>query len=426
MLQWLSDYLNASGFVPHGVCLLWRPGLLWTHVIADGLIALAYFVIPLRLAQLAIRRRDVAYSGTLWLFVAFIVMCGLTHVIGMVTVWAPIYGVEAVVKAATALVSLATAAWLVPLIPRLLEIPSPAELQRRNAALAEALAERDALLAQVGQQRERLEVAVTERTAALSAANAGLAVANADLERSNRELEHFAYVASHDLQEPVRKIMTFLDLARPLLAIEPGSRAADYLGRVDGAARRMHRLIHDLLTLSRLERQDLERERVEPRAIVATVLSDQENALRGAQADVVVTGDWPALEASPTLLRQLLANLVDNAIKFRRSGVPLSLRIEGRALPDGGVELRIADNGRGFDPQDAEQLFRLFRRLSHQRDVAGTGIGLALCRKIVDFLGGTIVADGVPDEGATFTIRLPATAPATGLQGGTADVLSST
>jgi chemotaxis family two-component system sensor kinase Cph1 len=419
MLQWLSDYLNASGFVPHGVCLLWRPGLLWTHVIADGLIALAYFVIPLRLAQLAIRRRDVAYSGTLWLFVAFIVMCGLTHVIGMVTVWAPIYGVEAVVKAATALVSLATAAWLVPLIPRLLEIPSPAELQRRNVALAEALAERDALLAQVGQQRERLEVAVTERTAALSAANA-------DLERSNRELEHFAYVASHDLQEPVRKILTFLDLARPLLAIEAGSRAADYLGRVDGAARRMHRLIHDLLTLSRLERQDLERERVEPRAIVATVLSDQENALRGANADVVVAGDWPALEVSPTLLRQLLANLVDNAIKFRRSGVPLSLRIEGHALPDGGIELRIADNGRGFDPQDAEQLFRLFRRLSHQRDVAGTGIGLALCRKIVDFLGGTIVAEGVPDGGATFTIRLPARAPVTGLQGGTADVLSST
>ena len=408
MLQWMADFLNGAGFVPHGVCLLWRPELLWTHVVSDGLIALAYFVIPVRLAALASARRDFAYRGTLWLFVAFILLCGLTHVVGMVTVWEPVYGAQAVVKSLTAVVSLATAAWLVPLIPRLLEIPSPAELAARNAALATALAERDGLLAELRGHRERLEAAVAERTAELQAANDSLAEANADLGRSNRELEHFAYVASHDLQEPVRKILTFVDLARPRLRDAEDGRGFDYLARAEGAARRMHRLIQDLLTLSRIGRDDVAREVVDLRAMVEGVVDDQQDSLRAAGAEVAVAGGPAQVETQPVLLRQVFVNLVDNALKYRRPDAPLRLRVDIAPEPAGGARITVSDNGRGFDRKDAEHLFRLFRRLGHDREVGGTGIGLALCRKIIEHLGGTIDADGALGQGATFTVVLPA------------------
>lgn len=408
MLQWLSDYLNQSGFVPHGVCMLWRPELLWTHVIADGLIALSYFVIPVRLATLAASRPDFGYRGTLWLFAAFILLCGSTHVVGLVTVWEPIYQIEAVVKTLTALVSVATAAWLIPLIPRLIDIPSPAQLRERNEALAAALAERDALLAELREHREGLEREVEERTEALREANASLAHANAGLARSNHELEHFAYVASHDLQEPVRKILTFLDLARARLGggseVEKG---VELLARAEGAARRMHRLIQDLLTLSRIGRDHPEAERVDVRTMLEGLVADQEDSLRAAGATVSISGAPAIVHAPPVLLRQVFANLVMNAVKYRRAEVPLQVDIHTTLAPDGEVRIVVADNGRGFDQQDAAHIFRLFRRLGHDREVGGTGIGLALCRKIVEHLGGRIEAHGTIDAGAEFTISLP-------------------
>jgi signal transduction histidine kinase len=407
MLQWLSDYMNQSGFVPHGVCMLWRPELLWTHVFADGLIALAYFVIPMRLMTLAARRPDAGYRGTLWLFSAFILLCGTTHVVGLVTIWEPIYGIEAAIKTVTAIVSLITAAWLIPLIPHLIEIPSPAQLRERNEALAAAVAERDALLAEVHGHRAELERLVAARTHELSKANASLARVNAGLERSNQELEHFASVASHDLQEPVRKILTFLDLARPRLRDEDEGKGFEYLTRVEGAARRMHRLIHDLLTLSRIGHDDPDTEPVDLRAMLEGLVADQQDSLRAVGATVEIAGDRAIIPTQPVLLRQVFVNLVGNAVKYRRPAVPLRIDIKTSVLPSGELRIAVSDNGRGFDKQDAAHLFRLFRRLGHDRDVGGTGIGLALCRKIVEHLGGRFVASGAPDAGATFTITLP-------------------
>jgi len=410
MLQWLSDYMNQSGFVPHGVCMLWRPELLWTHVFADGLIALAYFVIPMRLMTLAAGRPDVGYRGTLWLFSAFILLCGTTHVVGLVTIWEPIYGIEAAIKTVTAIVSLITAAWLIPLIPRLIEIPSPAQLRERNEALAAAVAERDALLVEVHGHRAELERLVEARTHELSKANASLARVNAGLERSNQELEHFASVASHDLQEPVRKILTFLDLARPRLRDEDEGKGFQYLTRVEGAARRMHRLIHDLLTLSRIGHDDPDTEPVDLRAMLEGLVADQQDSLRAVGATVEIAGDRAIIATQPVLLRQVFVNLVGNAVKYRRPAVPLRIDIKTSVLPSGELRIAVSDNGRGFDRQDAAHLFRLFRRLGHDREVGGTGIGLALCRKIVEHLGGRIEATGAPDAGATFTITLPPSA----------------
>jgi signal transduction histidine kinase len=410
MLQWLSDYMNQSGFVPHGVCMLWRPELLWTHVFADGLIALAYFVIPMRLMTLAASRPDAGYRGTLWLFSAFILLCGTTHVVGLVTIWEPIYGIEAAIKTVTAIVSLITAAWLIPLIPRLIEIPSPAQLRERNEALAAAVAERDALLAEVHGHRAELERLVEARTHELSKANASLARVNAGLERSNQELEHFASVASHDLQEPVRKILTFLDLARPRLRDEDEGKGFEYLTRVESAARRMHRLIHDLLTLSRIGHDDPDTEPVDLKDMLESLVADQQDSLRAVGARVEIAGDPAIIATQPVLLRQVFVNLVGNAVKYRRPDEPLRIGIRTRVLATGALQIVVSDNGRGFDKQDAAHLFRLFRRLGHDRDVGGTGIGLALCRKIVEHLGGRIEAAGEVDAGATFTVTLPPSA----------------
>ncbi len=172
--EWL---FNPSGLTPHGFCLLWAPGLIAMHVISDAVIGLAYFSIPLALAALMARRKDLEYGWVIYLFVAFILACGMTHLMGILTLWVPAYGIEGIIKAITALLSIATAAVLWPLIPKLVALPSPAQLQQLNLKLAATIAEQEhtaKLLreseAQVRSSNVELERRVAERTAELTEA----------------------------------------------------------------------------------------------------------------------------------------------------------------------------------------------------------------------------------------------------------------
>ncbi len=164
MLQALQAFISGR-YEPHGYCLLWQPGLVWTHVISDGLIAAAYFSIPLALIQFVHRRRDVVFGWMLWLFALFILACGTTHVMGIWNLWHGDYGVEAIVKAITAAASVPTAILLWRLLPRALAIPTPSQLQRVNDQLRASIAERDHALRQVKAeiaQRERAESALLQ------------------------------------------------------------------------------------------------------------------------------------------------------------------------------------------------------------------------------------------------------------------------
>ncbi|MEA2295113.1 MAG: hypothetical protein QOE86_2752 [Solirubrobacteraceae bacterium] len=245
----------------------------------------------------------------------------------------------------------------------------------------------------------------------LAISNVELERSNIELKRSNAELEQFASVASHDLQEPLRKVQTFGDQLERRFGDQIPDEAKDYLRRMRRAANRMSTLIEDLLRFSRVTTHARPPRQVDLATIAREVTADLEALLTETHGRVEI-GSLPRLEADPLQMRQLLQNLIGNGLKFHRPGEPPVVKLDGvPAAEDGYVAFSVSDSGIGFEPVYAERIFRVFERL-HPRDVyAGTGIGLALCRKIVERHGGTIVAEGRPDAGATFTITLPLVQP---------------
>jgi hypothetical protein len=173
LLRYFHNLLNSAGYAPHGYCLLWQPELIWTHVLADAVTALAYFSIPVALVMLVKKRGDIAFSGLFFCFATFIMACGLSHVMSIVTLWRPWYGQEALVKVVMATVSVATAGALWPLMPKLLAIPSPTQLRLANEALASRIAERDAAILQLQAEiaeRQRAEARLEEQSRELQIA----------------------------------------------------------------------------------------------------------------------------------------------------------------------------------------------------------------------------------------------------------------
>ena len=241
----------------------------------------------------------------------------------------------------------------------------------------------------------------------------------AELERSNRELEQFAYVASHDLQEPLRKIRTFSDRLKSLCDCTLSEAGVECLQRMQGAAERMELLIDGLLSLSRVTTQGQSFVPVDLGQVVREVLSDLETQIE-RQAGRLEVGYLPTIQADPLQMRQLLQNLIANGLKFHRLEEPPVVRIAGKLLAgrqqrpsrQPGLEERcqivVEDNGIGFEDKYRERIFDVFERL-HPRDVfEGTGIGLALCRKIVERHGGQITARGTLGQGSVFEVVLPA------------------
>ncbi|MFL5352175.1 sensor histidine kinase [Archangium sp.] len=227
------------------------------------------------------------------------------------------------------------------------------------------------------------------------------------LEQSNRELENFASVASHDLQEPLRKIQTFSERLTATCASVLSPEGRDYLERMSNAAARMRTLIDDLLAYSRISSRAQPFVRVNLQQLALEVVDDLELAIAQAGAAVTV-GELPTVEADPAQMRQLLQNLLSNALKFHREGVPPSISIQGGLDAEGRLaELRVEDNGIGFEVKYLDRIFALFQRLHGRGKYEGTGIGLAICRKIAERHGGSIDARSTPGQGSTFIVTLP-------------------
>lgn len=253
-------------------------------------------------------------------------------------------------------------------------------------------------LAQTNAQLERVN-------RQLAASNAQLERRASQLARSNAELDQFASIASHDLQEPLRKVRTFTQQVADTEAEHLSERGAEYLVRANRAAERMQRLIQDLLQFSRVTTMPRPFVDVDLSAIVAEVLDDLsvEREESGVNLEV---GTLPTISADPLQMRQLFLNLISNAIKFRREGVTPSVRVSGEVVGN-RARITVADNGIGFDPRYAARIFRVFERLNGRNEYPGTGIGLALCQKIVTRHHGEISAESQPGAGATFTVTLP-------------------
>jgi len=264
---------------------------------------------------------------------------------------------------------------------------------------------------------------LVSRSAALSSSNEQLATSNARLEsanallrhaaelaRSNAELEQFASIASHDLQEPLRKVQTFAAHLSSTEKDRLSEEGQDFLRRMNTAAGRMRTLIDDLLMFSRVSTKGRPFVPVDLGEIVAQAVVDLEIGIQESGAKLEIA-TLPTVAADPVQMRQLLQNLLGNALKFRRPDVVPEITVRA-SVADGIAELTIADNGLGFDPQYATRIFRAFERLHGASAYPGTGIGLALCRKIVDRHNGTITAASALGEGTTFTVRLPVEQPA--------------
>jgi signal transduction histidine kinase len=252
-------------------------------------------------------------------------------------------------------------------------------------------------------ERRRLEALVAQHTREL-------AEKNERLEHSNRDLEHFAYVASHDLQEPLRKIRAFSDRVSKRYAAQLDDQGRDYLARTENAASRMQRLIDDLLSLSRITTRKHPMQTFALGQLVREVVADLEIRIQSTDGRVEI-GDLPEIEADPAQIRQLMQNLIGNALKFHRPDEPPVVRVSAVPAGHGRIEIRVEDNGIGFDSREADKLFLPFQRLHSRMQYEGTGIGLSICQKIVERHGGTIRAESEPGVGSKFIAIVPTRQP---------------
>jgi PAS domain S-box-containing protein len=233
------------------------------------------------------------------------------------------------------------------------------------------------------------------------------------LHATNAELQDFAYTASHDLSEPLRMVASFLGLLERRSAGDLDEKGREYLRQAGDGARRMRHLIDDLLTYSRVANEEPRREQVELRALVDGVLAVLGPAIAETGATVEV-GTLPTIEAEPTQLAQLLQNLIGNAVKFHVPGRAPIVRVSARRTI-GACVVTVADDGIGIDEADQERIFAMFTRLHGREEYAGTGIGLAICRRIAERHGGRIYVESTPGQGSAFHTLLPdaPTAPGT-------------
>lgn len=259
------------------------------------------------------------------------------------------------------------------------------------------------------QSHNEMENRVRERTAELD-------TSNLSLRRSNQELEQFASVASHDLQEPLRKIQAFGDRLKEKCSQELGAQGHDYLERILVSAARMRTLINDLLSFSRVTTKAQPFVATKLAALAREALSDLEGRLQQTSGQVEI-GKLPTVDVDPSQMRQVFLNLIGNGLKYHRPDVPPVVSVRGRVLPEPRMgrsglaetccEIAVEDNGIGFEETYLDRIFEVFQRLHGRNEFEGTGMGLAICRKIVERHGGQITAKSTPGQGSIFLVTLP-------------------
>jgi signal transduction histidine kinase len=375
--------LLGTDFMPHGYCMRWSSDVVALHVTADLVTALSYYLIPVALVYFAKRRKDLAFNWMFVLFSLFILACGTTHLMAAWTLWSPMYRLDGVIKAVTAAASLPTAILLIHLVPRALAIPGPGQWK----ALNEDLARR-----------------VDERTAELRATIQELHVANERQRQTNADLEQFAYAASHDLQEPLRMVSIYSQLVERAAGSELSEEARRHLNTVHAGAMRMHGLVQGLLDYSLAATSSVEPELVKIGDAIGEAAQNLSTAIEQEGGRVVYAKDLPTVAIPRTALTQVFQNMIGNALKYR-SERPPEIRIDAELEAEGSVLIRVADNGIGIEPAYHKRIFGVFKRL-HGGEYPGTGIGLALCKRIVERNGGEIWVESAEGQGAVFFIRL--------------------
>jgi light-regulated signal transduction histidine kinase (bacteriophytochrome) len=232
---------------------------------------------------------------------------------------------------------------------------------------------------------------------------------NEELAQSNQELEQFAYVASHDLQEPLRMVSNYTQMIGKRYKDKLDESGQEFIEFAVDGAKRMQALIHDLLEFARVGTRGKAFKPTPIDSVVDDALANLTGAIEDTGAEVVVD-DLPTLSVDSGQLTQVFQNLIGNALKFRHEGRTPAVRVSAERNGSGWV-ISVKDNGIGIDPKYHERIFQMFQRLHGREEYAGTGIGLALCKKIVERHGGRIGVDSVAGEGTTFSLSMPETPP---------------
>ena len=356
------DLFRADQFMPHATCYLRNPRVIFLHVTADLLIGFAYVSISATLGYLVYKaRKDIPFH---WMFLAFglfIITCGFTHFMEVWTVWQSVYWLSGFVKVICAAASVATAIALFPLVPNIF-----------------------ALIRSVKVSEER----------------------RVKLEAANTELEAFAYSVSHDLRAPLRAMQGMAGALREDYGKQLDAQALSYMEQITTASQRMDTMIRDLLAYSKITRTnsdlrlvDLHRAIQDARAIIGADAAQ-------LNAEVQIANGFPNVIANPVLLSQVLANLLSNAIKFVKPGATPVVKVFAQES-GGQVRVCVQDNGIGIAAEYSDKIFGMFERLHSAAEYPGTGIGLAIVKKAVQRMNGTLGFESTIGKGSCFWIDLP-------------------
>ncbi len=372
MLDWLNGFLGMRGLPPHGYCLLWDPRLIWTHVAADAVIALAYFSIPLVLWRLLQARRDIEFGWMVALFATFILACGTTHLLSIYVLWVPAYGVEAAVKVVTALASIATALLMLPLLPKLIALPSPSQLRAVNERLVVE-----------AQERERTEEMLrqSQKLEALGRLTGGVA----------HDFNNLLQVITGNIERAQRKAARGEDGVERALAqaLSGTERAAGLTDQLLTFARRQPLNPRELSLNELLER-------IAPliRGALGTEIA---LVIDPAQGDDTIVADGPQLDSA-------LLNLAINARDAMPDGGRVRMAITPADDPD-TITLLVSDNGTGMDAKTLERATEPFYTTKPLGQ--GTGLGLSQVYGVAEQLGGKMLIESTLGRGTTVRLLLP-------------------
>ncbi len=398
-----------SNFMPHGHCYFWRPDILWTTVIADSLIVLAYFSIPVALLILVKRHPELKFNHILVLFAVFIFGCGLTHAISIWNIWHGDYGVQAIMKGITAIASVLTAIIVWKLLPVACRIHGPEGLERKNREMRALFNEEKRELIGINDELssdvERLIDELQKHNRIIEDKNRELEEREIKLMQSNEELQQFAYIASHDLRSPLRNIAGFVQLLSNKYGEQLDDKAREWIARTVNSAEMMQTLIEDLLTFSRVETQGNKFSELSLTGALSDAIESLDFELREKKVKVTNT-EMPVVMADRPQMVQLFSNLIGNAVKYGRDDGTAMVHISAEET-DRQWQIHVADNGIGIDAEHHKKIFEIFQRLHTNQEYPGTGIGLAVCQRVVRRHGGEITVNSTPGQGSTFTIHLP-------------------
>jgi signal transduction histidine kinase len=390
----------GRNLLPHAFCITGSEPLLVLHVVGDSLIAFSYLLIPWALLNFFSRRQDVPFGWITWLFGAFILACGATHAVEVWTLWSPVYWYAGVLKAFTAAVSLGTAWVLYVITPQLLAIPSVSSLREANGKLQiEVQARREAEHA-LSQTKAELEVLLAERSRQAEQAE----TRSAELGELLQEMEAFASSIAHDLRAPLTTMSGFSQVLLETEGAQLSARGIGYLERIKRASAKMEDIIAALLYIAQLPHREIRNEEVDLGEMARHCVADLQAAEPGRAADIRIAEPLPA-RGDAVLLRQVISNLLANSWKFSAGREVVKIEV-GAQMVDGRTAYFVRDEGIGFDSAHAQNLFEMFRRLHPDNEFPGTGVGLAIVKRIVKRHGGEIWAEAVPGQGACFFFTL--------------------